>query len=164
MAVVLDPQETRPFWLASDADKPIATRPVFECIAGNRRIRRQHASVMDKAQSLRLEYFRLKEHGTPEEASAAEERFWAVIAEALFIGVVGWKNINKPFEKTLDAIGEVVETDADLIELARDWPIAGKLTDDDLKNSPSPRPTGAESSAPNAVAETATPTKTPTTA
>lgn len=163
MPVKLDPNEVCPFWLAADKDKPIEQRRVFDCIAGNRRIRKQHAALLEKASDFRKEQFRLNDEKKYAEANVAKQQFFDTILEALFLGVVGWNIADVKFDKSGDAMDEILRDDDELIELARDWTLAGKLTDDDQKNSQSPQPTGAEKSAPDAVAgNSVKPSTTPT--
>ncbi|MGC4033692.1 MAG: hypothetical protein QM754_18560 [Tepidisphaeraceae bacterium] len=163
MAVKLDPNETCKFWLAADKDKKPEDRRIFTCIAGNRRIRKQHEALLEKAVNFRIDQFRLIDQRKFEEAKVAHQSRLKTLEEAIFLGVTGWNIADVPFEKSIDAMDEILRDDDELIELARDWPLAGKLTEDDLKNSPSPQDTGAEKSAPDAVAENSVkPSTTPT--
>lgn len=136
MPIALEPQETRMFWLESDKDKPMSSRPMFCCRAFSKRSRITYERIQTEIKSL------------PDSESARDE-FDRLIRQGIELGVVGWKNF--PDDFSIDNLENTLE-DVELIELFKGWPSAFMVTGEDRKNSQSPLQSDAGNSASDAPA------------
>jgi len=141
MPIALDPQETRLFWLDRDKDKPLSTRPVFECRAFSRKKRIEYQRLRDEIAELK------------DATRENDQRFDDLIKKSIEMGVVGWRNFGK--EYSFDNLEDTL-TDLELIELHAGWPTAFEITDKDRKNSQSLLQSDAENSAKDAPADATT--------
>lgn len=116
MPIALEPDERRVVWLATDAEKPIESRPVFVCAAPSRR--------------KMIEYGRIRKlyAETTDDGS-----FFELILDAILLGVTGWKNI--PVEFGREAMIDLL-TEGELIELHKSWPKAFEITEEDRRGFP----------------------------
>jgi hypothetical protein len=163
MSFVLDPDEVQKFWLASDANKPIESRPIFHVRTANRRLRNRHGSLRSQAAKHEAEALKAREANDVdgvERATAAKEK---LLIEMALMGVIGVeKAARKAFEATAEWLDEVLADNSDLQDLACNWPDAASITEADVKNSSSPLPSDAEKSATTAAAENALMSPAPT--
>jgi hypothetical protein len=136
MPLSLDPDRTAAYSLASDTDKPEATRPAFICRFMTRRQHQKHREIMERAAS-----------------ESDDSRVFALIMEAIGIGVIDWRNFDKPFSR--ETIEDVL-SDRELWELAWNYPIAVKLGEQSLGELRSRSRTSTTASVENAHPTTTT--------
>lgn len=141
MPLGLDPDQTVAVWLASDAGKPIDTRPVFY-------FKYLTARELTQVQSLR--------------AQARDEQDNALckglIQKALAIGLRGWKNMARADGSAVSYVGELDEvcTLTEQWELLNEFPSAVQNSEALRANFPSPSPSPSASSAKEPAGEEAT--------
>jgi len=127
MPLSCDPNETTPFVLKTDQNKP-EPRPQFDCRFISKCDRTRHARLVTEAEGIK------------------DETIWDVLWNAIAIVVVGWKAISdEPFSR--EAM-EAKLTETEIMELALGCADAVKMAEDDRKNLSSPR-----SSTPGSAAE-----------
>lgn len=141
MPISSDPQSTAPYWLACDADKPEETRPTFICRFMTRREHRRVDELVKQAY-----------------ASKKDDECFALLVDALRVGIVGWRNVKDhagneiPFDlSNVDA----VLTDREIWEAAYGYPQAVSQTERErfLSRSQS-QPIGESSAATAATSAT----------
>lgn len=115
MPISADPDATAEYSLASDADKPAESRPVFICRFMTRKEHRHVADLVQEAYDT---------PATPE----GDAECYRLLIEAIGIGVVGWRNIAIPFD--LSRLDEAL-SDREFWELARNYPGAVRSTERD---------------------------------
>ncbi len=135
MPICDDPNATGYFWLKSDEDKPLAERPVFLC------------KFITRAKSREIDRILQQAYETPNNSGC-----YLLLMQSIRAGIVGWRNFGD-LEYSEENLAEKL-TDREIWELARGWPGAVSLSEDDLKNFGSARSSAAGAPA-NPAAESA---------
>lgn len=124
-----NPNKTAKYWLPSDADDPIETRPVFLVRFMTLEEHQRHRELMDAAVN-----------------EPDNEKAYLLMMQAIELGVVGWRNMlfppippghpetGKPMSWSRENFLIAVPTDNEKWTLAWTYPAAVRLTGDDLKN------------------------------
>jgi hypothetical protein len=131
MPIASDPKRRFVFHLESDKDTPEETRPGFLC---RFLTKREYTDVQDK---LKL----AQDKGSGADVDKA-------VAEVIELGVVGWVNIDKPFN--LELLPDILTPD-EIAELAFCYPAQARLSERERLFFAPPSPANTGKSAPDAA-------------
>jgi hypothetical protein len=133
MPISTNPNATAPYWLASDAEVPLAQRPVLLVRFLTTAQLQQHEAILQQAV-----------------AESDDRRCAELLIQAVRLGVVGWRNYRLPFSD--QAFFDLL-TDRERWEAAWNYPAAVRLTPVDLGNSALPATSAGPADAADRPAE-----------